>query len=157
MLLPLNPIPKISIKSSSTACSDGWIPTHRGQGEKYQRVHTRLIKIFICRGSHIAQDLADKTINRVARKLAEIQATYVGDPAYYFAGVANFIYKESLRAEIPPAVGLPKATPPDADEERDYSCLEECLRKLKPERPHSGGRLLPGGKASQDRPSKEVS
>ena len=89
-----------------------------------------MIKIFVCRGSHISQELADKTINRVARKLAEIQSTYVGDPVYYFAGVANFIYKESLRAEIPPAVVVPKPSPPDADEERNYSCLEKCLQKL---------------------------
>jgi len=108
-----------------------WLdPDTARTGEKYQRVHTRLIKIFICRGSHTAQELADKTINRVARKLAEIQATYAGDPVYYFAGVANFIYKESLRADIPHPVSMPKASPPSADDEKDYLCLEECLGKL---------------------------
>jgi DNA-directed RNA polymerase specialized sigma24 family protein len=99
-------------------------------GQIYERIRTRLIKIFVCRGSNVPQELADKTINRVARKLAAIQSTYTGDPAYYFASVANFIFKESLRKDIPPPVVVPEPSPPDEDEERDYSCLEECMQKL---------------------------
>src|SRR3954467_12825272 len=77
-----------------------WLdPDPERAGQKYQRVHTHLVKIFVCRGSRVPQELADKTINRVARKLPEIQSTYVGDPAFYFAGVANFIYMESRRAD----------------------------------------------------------
>ena len=66
----------------------------------------------------------------MAKKLQEIQATYTGNPAYYFAGVAINIFRESLRKETPPAVVMPKPTPPDEDEERDFACLESCVQKL---------------------------
>jgi hypothetical protein len=61
------------------------------------------IKVFICRGSSISEELADRTINRVAIKLPEIEGTYSGDPTAYFLSAAKFIYLESQRRErIPP-------------------------------------------------------
>ena len=35
---------------------------------KYEQIRTRLIKIFVCRGCLESEDLADETIDRVARR-----------------------------------------------------------------------------------------
>ena len=53
--------------------------------------------MFVSKGFSDAEDLADETINRVAKKLPEIQDTYVGEPARYFHGVARYILREMMR------------------------------------------------------------
>ena len=108
-----------------------WLdPVRERAGIRYESIRRRLIKIFVCRGSAIPEELADRTINRVAHKLPEIQATYSGDPANYFCGVASKIFRESLREGKTPAVGPPQSGPPDQDDELDYACLEKCIGKL---------------------------
>ena len=98
---------------------------------KYEQIRTRLIKIFVCRGCSEPEDLADETIDRVARRLRDIESTFAGEPARYFYGVANKIHLEYLRRKPPPP--LPPPAPPDEDEdqdERQYECLDRCLGKL---------------------------
>jgi DNA-directed RNA polymerase specialized sigma24 family protein len=98
---------------------------------KYEQIRTRLIKIFACRGCPEPEDLADETIDRVARRLPDIESTFVGEPARYFYGVANKIHLEYLRRKPPPP--LPPPAPPGEDEdqdERQYECLDRCLDKL---------------------------
>jgi len=106
-----------------------WLDSDRDlAARKYELIRSRLIKIFVCRGCSEPEDLADETIDRVARKLHEIEAGFIGDPARYFYGVANKVHLEYLRKK--PA---PPAPPPadDSDEvEREYSCLERCMEKL---------------------------
>ena len=108
-----------------------WLDPDRNKaGVLYEWIRRRLIKIFMCRGSPISEELADLTINRVARKLPEIQSSYTGDPARYFCGVAHNIFRESLRTDKPPAVMQPARVPADEDEERRFACLEKCIEKL---------------------------
>src|SRR5215471_14504237 len=108
-----------------------WLDNEREEaGIRYESIRKRLIKIFVCRGSALPEELADLTINRVAQKLPEIQETYTGEPARYFCGVAANIYRESLRKSKPPAVTRPPYVPLGEDDERDYACLEECIGKL---------------------------
>ena len=108
-----------------------WLdPDRQTAGSRYEWIRKRLIKIFVCRGSGTPEELADKTINRVARKLPEIRPTYSGDPANYFAGVAGNIFRESLRKGRIPAIGMPAAAPPDESEERVRTCFERCLAEL---------------------------
>ena len=56
---------------------------------KYEEIRSRLIRIFKSRGSPVAEDLADETFDRVARKLDEIAGSFSGDPALYFYGVGH--------------------------------------------------------------------
>ena len=108
-----------------------WLdPDREKAGIRYEQIRKRLIKIFVCRASNNPEELADKTINRVARKLPEIRATYVGDPAHYFAGVAANIMREAIRKDRIPAIGMPDPPPATEDREKDYSCLEKCMEKL---------------------------
>jgi RNA polymerase sigma factor (sigma-70 family) len=106
-----------------------WLDTERQlAGQKYEEIRRRLIKIFTCRGCFEPEDLADETINRVTKRLPEIEATFTGEPSNYFFGVANKVYMEYLRRK--PA--LPPLNPCEDSErlERDYECLEQCLQKL---------------------------
>jgi DNA-directed RNA polymerase specialized sigma24 family protein len=108
-----------------------WLDPDRDQaGTRYEWIRKRLIKIFICRGSTIPEELADRTVNRVARKLPEIRADYTGDPANYFAGVASNIFRESLKKAKLPTVGMPEPAPPDENEERLRDCFEKCVSSL---------------------------
>jgi DNA-directed RNA polymerase specialized sigma24 family protein len=108
-----------------------WLdPDREVAGAKYESIHKRLIKIFVSRGSSISEELADRTMNRVAQKLPEIRVTYVGEPAHYFYSVANYIWYEAIRQAKLPVVAPPKILPPDEDAERDFACLERCLAKL---------------------------
>jgi len=104
-----------------------WLDPDREQsGQRYEEIRRRLIKIFTCRGCHEGEDLADETINRVARKVAQIAADYRGDKALYFYGVARKVHLEYLRRPHPP----PPPPPPADDVEREHMCLEECLQRL---------------------------
>ena len=109
-----------------------WLDREREKaGIRYEFIRKRLIKTFVCRGSAVPEELADQTINRVAQKLPEIQATFTGEPAHYFCGVAVNIFRESLRKAKTQAVVPPEPGPPD-DDERDYACLEKCIGTLPP-------------------------
>lgn len=108
-----------------------WLdPTRETAGQKYEDIRLRLIKIFSCRGCCEPEDLADETINRVSKKLREIESSYSGDPARYFYGVANKVHLEYLRRRPAP---IPPVRPEASDDiEKEYACLELCIQKLTP-------------------------
>jgi DNA-directed RNA polymerase specialized sigma24 family protein len=82
------------------------------------------------RGCPVPEELADETIDRVARRVADIERTYVGDPTIYFLGVMNNVHHEFLKRPTP----LPRPAeiaPEDTErKERTHLCLEQCLQKL---------------------------
>lgn len=108
-----------------------WLDSDREQaGIKYEQIRSRLIKIFTGRGCIDPEDLADETINRVTRKLKEIQNEFTGDRARYFFGVANKVYLEYLRRKTP----QPPPPPSDSDRaELEYRCLMDCVNRLSKE------------------------
>jgi DNA-directed RNA polymerase specialized sigma24 family protein len=109
-----------------------WLDPDRDlAAQKYEEIRRRLIKIFVCRGCPVAEDLADETIDRVAGKVADVAPSYVGNPALYFYGVAKNVYHESLRprpAPVPTPIPVVDPDPPEPD--REYDCLEECIKGL---------------------------
>lgn len=111
-----------------------WLDPNRDiAAHKYEAIRSRLIRIFISKGSSAAEDLADLTIDRVIAKLPDIRADYAGDPAGYFHGVARKIYLESLRRK---EIGTETFTAPAAettDTETEYECLSMCLNLLPPQ------------------------
>jgi DNA-directed RNA polymerase specialized sigma24 family protein len=108
-----------------------WLDPDRDRaGQLYGEIQGKLIKIFARRGCPIADELADETINRVAKKLAEIQDSYVGDPALYFYGVGNKVFLEYVRKR-PEPLPLPTPEPPERIES-SYQCLEKCLAQAPP-------------------------
>ncbi len=112
----------------------GWLHKDREQaGRLYEQIRVKLIKGFKSHDCPVAEELADETINRVAKRLPEIIDTYVGDPARYFFGVAYKVLLEYVRGgpalvELPPDNLLVEEQPEDT--ETIYDCLEKCLQHL---------------------------
>jgi DNA-directed RNA polymerase specialized sigma24 family protein len=104
-----------------------WLDSDREKaGEKYHRIHFRLIRIFAAKGSIDAEDLADQTFNVVALKIDWLIENYEGDPALYFYGVARKIFQEdNKRGRIP----IPPAPPDNTEIEQRCACLDRCLEK----------------------------
>lgn len=116
-----------------------WLDPDREQaGRKYEEIRSTLIKGFTKHACNAPEDLADETINRVARKLPEIEPTYVGAPAPYFYAVAFNIYRESLRRPetVPlPQIDLPAPNQSSGELAEDIDpvmvCLRRCIGHLK--------------------------
>jgi DNA-directed RNA polymerase specialized sigma24 family protein len=106
-----------------------WLDPDREQaGRRYEEIRRRLIKILTCRGCLESEDLADETINRVAKKLADIRDIFEGNRALYFYGVANKVHLEYLRRVRAPLPELPEPHPEGIEQE--YECLEHCMQHL---------------------------
>jgi hypothetical protein len=104
-----------------------WLDPDRDKAvEKYQRIYSRLVRIFSARGCWVAEDLTDETVNVVASRIDYLIAIYHGDPALYFYGVGKNIYREWVKKTPPPAV------PRIDNSEIEYrcGCLQKCLEKL---------------------------
>ncbi len=108
-----------------------WLdPDRERAGLLYEKIRWRLVAILAARGCAAAEELADETIDRVSRRVAEIQEIYVGDPALYFLGVMNNVHHEFLKRPV-----TPRLVPPARDEqatEQIHSCLDRCLERLAP-------------------------
>lgn len=107
-----------------------WLDADRARaGQKYESIRSRLIKIFYGRGCHLAEEMADETIDRVAGKIESLAAAYRGDPAPYFYGVGKKVFLEYSRK--PKTVELTGATvgsdAPKESAEIYYECLDRCL------------------------------
>lgn len=99
--------------------------------EKYEVIRRGLITIFLnCRCDE-AEDLADETINRVAKKAGVLKQTYVGEPARYFYGVAKKVLLEYNRQRARP-LKIPPPTTPRDELEPYLECLDKCLETLDP-------------------------
>ena len=118
-----------------------WLgPDRERAGLKYEEIRGNLVKIFSWRCYHDAEDLADEVMNRVASKVKDLAAVYVGDPALYFYGVAKKIVLECERREEhePLTPQMSAACDPALEDEADEGarlreCLQACLRKLSSE------------------------
>ncbi|HEY5075299.1 MAG TPA: hypothetical protein VII34_11445, partial [Pyrinomonadaceae bacterium] len=107
----------------------GWLdPDPRRAGLAYEKIRWRLIAILASRGCRSPEELADETIDRVARRVIDIQDSYVGDKAIYFLGVMNNVHHEYLKRPLPPR--LPELNNDVEAKENTHLCLEKCLDKL---------------------------
>lgn len=110
-----------------------WLgPDPETAGKKYESIRSRLIVMFRARRCVFAEDLADATFERVARKLAQL-TNYTGDPARYFYGVAKRIYLEhqqEFRTARCRFESTPLTTQDDQDWERQLTHLDEALSTI---------------------------
>ena len=108
-----------------------WLDADREKaGQRYEVIRAGLIRIFVSKGVSDAEYYTDEVIDRVVRRLPEIQADYVGDPARYFHGVArNIVMEAGRRREVPTEV-MPQGLQPDPPESDTSECLTKCLQQL---------------------------
>ena len=110
-----------------------WLDADRDRAAvKYEVIRRGLIELFDSRCCSDAEDLADRTINRVARKVEQLAPTYSGEPSLYFYGVAKHVLQEYFRAKTVP-LDLPLTAPPDTLDLRRRSASRwrhQWLREL---------------------------
>ena len=105
------------------------------RGERYLEIRGRLVDYFGRRDCPFPEDLADETLNRVARRLEETGSIDDVVPARYCYIVAKFVFLESLRrpgqvelvAESAEAAVAQVANERE-ENERTFGCLEQCLQ-----------------------------
>ncbi len=127
-----------------------WLdPERERAGQAYERLRQKLRLFFEHRGCPFADDLADKTLDRVARKLATGTEVPPADSASYCYGVAHNILKEYWRNPARETLSLDSqpnndnpatnATVPPLVEselqetEINLAHLDTCLQRLSPE------------------------
>ena len=103
---------------------------------RYEDLRRTLVRYFQWRGVPFADEQADETFDRVARRLAE--GTAVGNIGGYCYEVARLValeaHKRPDRRGGAPGPGLAVAAAPGTDEAQEMetrmACLERCLAAL---------------------------
>ncbi len=124
-----------------------WLDDGEGsEGQKYLEMGRRLVGYFDRKNCLTPDELADETLNRVARRLEEDGITEGDTPAKYCYIVARFVFMESLRATKKNDALLEDVrrqphgnyvTGFEADDTKDtkekmLNCLEQCTGRLEP-------------------------
>ena len=117
----------------------------RSEGGSYNEMRGRLVAYFDRKNCRDPDELADETLNRVARRLEEEGQINTEAPAKYCYTIARYVFLEYLRTRENRNVPLDDviagkivvaADPEDAEEkeikEKMLNCLEKCVEKLEP-------------------------
>lgn len=108
-------------------------------GQRYLEIRRRLVLYFDRKDCPSPDELADETLNRVARRLEEEGMISSDSPAHYCYIVARFVFLESLRTQRrQESLHDRFASIPDSNEETEEAehrsnCLERCMQKLETE------------------------
>lgn len=111
-----------------------WLDSDRERaGQRYEVIRAGLVRLLVSNGLSDAEHYADVVIDRVIKRLPEIRASYIGEPARYFHGVARNVIREARRqkeiaTEVPPSP-IPLHIRNDTSE-----CLSKCLELLPPDK-----------------------
>jgi DNA-directed RNA polymerase specialized sigma24 family protein len=118
-----------------------WIDEGTGAGgEKFLELRRRLVAYFDRKNCLNADELADETLNRIARRLEEEGTIQTEAPPKYCYVVARFVFQEQLRErkreslmaqEIERRSRIESDSTEAAEQrERQLNCLEQCTEKL---------------------------
>ncbi|HEU4390269.1 MAG TPA: hypothetical protein VFV34_20875 [Blastocatellia bacterium] len=117
-------------------------------GESYLEMRRRLVSYFDRKSCRSPDELADETLNRVARRLEEEGSITDATPAHYCYIVAKFVFLEYLRAAERKQISIddlsssgapePNVAAGTAGDEHERAelrleCLDGCLQKLDPD------------------------
>ena len=112
-------------------------------GERYLATRRRLVSYFSRKNCRTPDDLADETLNRVARRLEEEGGITDAPPAQFCYITARFVFLEHLRSFDRKVVDLSggadgahpiePSTPPTFAVEAtsvEMDCLDRCMQQL---------------------------
>jgi DNA-directed RNA polymerase specialized sigma24 family protein len=110
------------------------------EGQSYLEIRRRLVAYFDRKNCRAPDELADETMNRVARKLEELGTIETETPAKYCYVIARFVFLEDVRARAKDLQlrgqllheGANSPGDPSQDEtmQRRMDCLRQCAAKL---------------------------
>jgi len=112
-------------------------PDREEAGRKYEATRDKLVRFFEWRGGDDPEGLADETLNRVTRRLAE--GEIIRDFTSYCKGVARLLFLEVHKRGEKERQALEhfSATWTESDQAEDpdvsaaqLDCLESCLKEL---------------------------
>jgi DNA-directed RNA polymerase specialized sigma24 family protein len=112
-------------------------PTPDQSAAAYRQLHARLTRFFALNNAADPADLADRTLDRLARSL---ESREIASPVAFALGIARLLLKEEARArakEIDAARDWTAVTDPASDlaEKEDLLArLDRCLDRMPPER-----------------------
>jgi DNA-directed RNA polymerase specialized sigma24 family protein len=100
----------------------------------YEKLRERTAGLLEWWGSMNADELADETLDRVARKVDEGASVTQSSLAAYVRGVARLVFYEARRADrSDPLPSTEVAASPPEEEPRALECLDHCLNALAPQ------------------------
>ncbi len=106
-----------------------WLsPDDDKAANRYLEIRTEMVKKFIRKGSTNAEDLADETLDRVARKVAQEPDKYL-NPMAYCHGVARNVWLEDIRKPPLEELAPEKFNAPQQEDWNLKECEEECMKE----------------------------
>lgn len=128
-----------------------WLNSDReAAGVAYEKLRSRLLKVFISQGAASAEDLVDEVFTRTARKLSEGVQVQAADPFIYCYGIARNVLREyrKIQFRVGESIERDESTnrqPPEPaihpaiieleeterqEREHRLACLEHALSRL---------------------------
>jgi DNA-directed RNA polymerase specialized sigma24 family protein len=110
-------------------------------GAEYEKIRIRLIRFFEWRGSDSPEEMADETLNRIARKIEEGET--IRNLSSFISGVARNVLREFYDEQARERKNLARFAEEEnrfepEEEDRRMPCFRECLDAL----PEAESRLL---------------
>lgn len=134
--MDLQPIPgkQRSLTQEGFASFLLWLSPDPGQAAReYLDISKTLMKFFVRKGSAHAEELTDRTIDRVVGIVHE-QPNKYSTPISLCYGVARKVWQEDRRKTTPEALeddNIPAPIQPEEDfTEHELQCLKHCLDQL---------------------------
>jgi DNA-directed RNA polymerase specialized sigma24 family protein len=127
---------------------DALDPNRERAAVAYEHLRRRLIGLLGWWGSPVAEELADVTLDRVARKLRDDTVIAPGSLGAYVRGVARLVYYESNRQRLAPLTGDEPSVLTASDGAEAGECLDRCLSRWEPRDRDLLLRYYAAGKAS---------
>jgi hypothetical protein len=111
-----------------------WLSPDRDEAaRKYEQIRTKMVRLFNWRGCHCPEELFDRTIDRVCRKIELGAYELRGDAIAFCYAVGRFILQEYWREvklnPLPEDVPLLEIKDRERDE-RELEGLEDSLNRL---------------------------
>jgi DNA-directed RNA polymerase specialized sigma24 family protein len=108
---------------------DALDPDRERAAVKYEHLRHRLIGLLGWWGSPAAEELADVTLDRVARKLKDHTPIAAASLGAYVRGVARLVFYESTRDRRAALTGEEPAVQTASDGAEAGECLDRCLSR----------------------------